>query len=319
MADWKSLGLDFVTLRVFKAAVEAQSFVGAAEREHLAASAISRRIGEMEARLGIELLRRHDRGVEPTQAGRVLLRHVDSLFDIVAVTLADLESLTEGKTGEVRVIASMSMITSTLPECLGRIKREFQDIDLHLEQGNSEDILVSLRHGSADIGFVSGLTPPADMTSYEFVSEPLAVVVPVDHPLAKRPDGVRLRDLHGSDLVTLRDTLALQQLIARKATGAEVELRRTAIVDGFDALLKYVEVGMGLSIIPQYHAREGERSNAIVVVPLREDWAIRSTHVCVKSVSGLGPAARRVLNAILTARESVCSPAPVEEDPSNDP
>ena len=95
MAEWRSLGLDFVTLRVFKAAVEEQSFIGAAEREHLAASAISRRIAEMEARLGIELLRRHDRGVEPTQAGRVLMRHLESLFDIVAVTLSDLESLAD--------------------------------------------------------------------------------------------------------------------------------------------------------------------------------------------------------------------------------
>ena len=105
----------------------------------------------------------------------------------------------------------MSMITSTLPECLGRIKREFQDIDLHLEQCNSEDILVSLRHGSADIEFVSGVTPPADMTSYEFVSEPLEVVVPVDHPLADRTDGVRLLGAHLGRALTQFCLLAMSR------------------------------------------------------------------------------------------------------------
>lgn len=299
MADWKSLGLDFVTLRVFKAAVEAQSFVGAAEREHLAASAISRRIADMELRLGIELLRRHDRGVEPTQAGLVLLRHVDSLFDIVKVTLADLESLTEGRTGEVRIIASMSMITSVLPDYLGRIKRDFRDIDLHVEQANSEDILASLRHGSAEIGFVSGITLPDDLTSYEFFAEPLELVVPRTHPFALRTDGIRFAELDGCDFVTVRDTLALQQLIARKAFGAGIDLRQTTIVDGFDGLLRYVEVGMGMSIIPRFHAREGARHRDIVTVPLREDWAARTTYLCVKSVTALSPAARRVVDALL--------------------
>lgn len=302
MADWRSLGLDFVTLRVFKAAVEEESFVGAAEREHLAASAISRLIAEMEARLGIELLRRHDRGVQPTQAGRVLLRHVDSLFDIVAVTLSELESLTEGKTGEVRIVASMSMVTSTLPKILGRIRNDFADIDLRLEQGNSEDIIAHLRHGAADIGFISGLTPPDDMTSYQFVSEPLEIVVAADHAFSSHVDGIRFGALDKCDYVALRGTLALQKLVERKAIGQGVELRQTAVVDGFDPLLKYVEADMGIAIMPRFHAREGAAHRAVVSVPLLEDWAVRTTYVCVNSVARLGPAARLVLDAILSQR-----------------
>ena len=54
---WAALGLDLVTLRVFKAAVEERSLARAADRERLALSALSRRIAEMEARLGTALLR----------------------------------------------------------------------------------------------------------------------------------------------------------------------------------------------------------------------------------------------------------------------
>src|SRR4051812_39096145 len=52
---WAAIGLDLVTLRVFKAAVEERSLARAAEREHLALSALSRRIADMEARLGTTL------------------------------------------------------------------------------------------------------------------------------------------------------------------------------------------------------------------------------------------------------------------------
>jgi DNA-binding transcriptional LysR family regulator len=111
MAEWRNLGLDFVTLRVFKAAVEERSLVSAAEREHLAPSAISRRISDFEARLGITLLRRHDRGVEPTAAGQLLMRHVEALFNIVDMTMADLESLSLGQTGSVKILANLSTIS----------------------------------------------------------------------------------------------------------------------------------------------------------------------------------------------------------------
>ena len=273
MAEWRSLGLDFVTLRVFKAAVEEQSFIGAAEREHLAASAISRRIAEMEARLGIELLRRHDRGVEPTQAGRVLMRHLESLFDIVAVTLSDLESLTQGKTGEVRLVASISMITSIFPKLLGQIRSCHPDLDLRLEQGNSEDILVSLNRGTADIGFVSGVAAPEDMTSYEFLVEPLEVVLSPAHPLATRGAGLAFADLDRCDYVALRDNLALQHLISRKAVGTGVELRTTVVVDGFDSLAKYVDVGMGIAIMPKFHA-DAARATYDVALCMYHDQAL---------------------------------------------
>lgn len=299
MADWRSLGLDFVTLRVFKAAVEEQSFVGAAEREHLAASAISRRIAEMEGRMGIELLRRHDRGVEPTAAGKVLMRHVESLFDVVEATLSDLESLTLGRTGEVRVSASLSMVSSTLPRLIGRIKTDYPDLDLRLEQSNSEDTLVSLNRGTSDIGFVSGIEVPKGLTAYVYLSEPLNVVLPKSCPLAAKADGVRLADLGTVDYIGLRADLALQQLISRKAVGQNDELRVTVTVDGFEPLAKYVAMGMGVSIMPQFHANEAVQKHGIIALPLLEDWAVRKTHICVKSVTNLTPAAKIVLDAIL--------------------
>lgn len=304
MAHWRSLGLDFVTLRVFKAAVEEKSFVNAAEREHLAASAISRRIAELEGRLGIALLRRHDRGVEPTPAGHALMKHVESLFEIVEVMLNDLEALTLGETGEVRLLANLSTISSVLPPVLGRILREHADIDLHLEQRNSEDALIAVQRGTADIAFVTGVEIPPDVTAFEFMRDRLSLVLPASHPLCERPGSLGMPDLRGVNYIALRNDLALQDLIRRKATGEGFELAVSVIADGFDSLAKFVAAGMGITIIPNCHAREAQGKYDLEVLPLDEDWAERGTFVCVKSVAALGPAARLVLEKILDAAQT---------------
>ena len=65
--------LDPVSLRLFIAVIELGSLAAAAEREHIAAAAISRRMADLEQHLGTPLLRRHARGIEPTAAGLALL------------------------------------------------------------------------------------------------------------------------------------------------------------------------------------------------------------------------------------------------------
>ena len=114
---WSAIGLDFVSLRVFKAAAEERSLAGAAEREQLALSAVSRRISYMEERLGAALLRRHDRGVEPTAAGEALLRHLGPLFDLTERAVTDVSAFASGGRGHVRLFANISSVTGS---CLRR-------------------------------------------------------------------------------------------------------------------------------------------------------------------------------------------------------
>jgi len=299
MINWRGLGLDFVTLRVFKAAVEEKSFAAAAEREHLAASAISRRIAELESRLGVSLLRRHDRGVEATPAGELLMRHVESLFGVVDATLRDLDSLTRGNTGVVRINASLSMISTILPRILGRVKAEHPNIELRLIQQNSEVTVLNLLQGVPEIGFVSGIEVPDNLQKFEFLTDPLRVIVSKNSPLKGKANGLSLSDISDFDYIGLRDDLALQKLVNRNAIGQNIALRTTVITDGFDSITKFVEEGLGVSIVPAAHAHYAEKLFDIRALPLLEDWAVRQTYLCVKSVSDLSPAAGLVLKSML--------------------
>jgi len=301
MTAWRNLGLDFVTLRVFKAAVEEQSFVGAAEREHLAPSAISRRIAEMESRLGIMLLRRHDRGVEPTAAGQLLMRHVAAMFDIVDMTMADLDSLSQGQSGNVTILANLSTISAQMPKLLSDLCKHHPNIDFHLEQCNSEAAVRAISLGLADIALVTGTVDVAHMTSFDFSIDRLVVLLPEDHPLAGAM-ALKLHDIAAFPYVGLYNDLALQTLVRRKAIGLGCHLREVINVGGFEDIGRFVSRGLGLTIMPERHASGIALHERVVLREFDEDWAIRRTQICVKSMASLSPAGKIVLAHIRDSR-----------------
>jgi len=81
---------DPVTLRLFVAVCEERNIARAAEREAIVASAISKRIGAIEQELGVALIRRGRRGIEPTAAGEALLRHARDVLGAMERMYAEL-------------------------------------------------------------------------------------------------------------------------------------------------------------------------------------------------------------------------------------
>jgi DNA-binding transcriptional LysR family regulator len=305
---WAGLGLDLVTLRVFKAAVEERSLARAAEREHLALSALSRRIAEMEARLGTALLRRHDRGVEPTAAGEVLLRHLGPLFDLLDRAFADVEAFAAGARGHVRLHANISAVSGFLPAALAGFLAANPGIEVSLEERFTGDILHAVRTGAADLGLGSGTVRGAALELHPEVQlipwreDRLVAVLPADHPLAAGGGPVRFAELAAEPFVGLASASALQQLYRREAEALGRPLRERVNVASFDAVRRMVEAGLGVAILPDTGAEPQAGRVAIAVRPLEASWATRPLALCVRRDTDALPAAARLLAAHLLGR-----------------
>lgn len=179
--------LDPVSLRLFCAAVEERSLAQTAERENIALSAASGRIGEMEARLGTALLHRHDRGVTPTAAGEVLLTHLSVLFDLLDRIGAEMDAFASGMRGTMRLHANMSAVSGVSPEALAGFLPAHPGIQLLLEERYTADILHAVATGMADVGLLS---------SAPWRTDQLVVVLPPGHALGTRT-ALRFADLDG--------------------------------------------------------------------------------------------------------------------------
>ena len=102
--------MDLTSLQLFVAVCELGSIGRAAEREFIAASAVGKRLSELEATVGTQLLYRHARGVNLTPAGESLLHHARSVLFSLEKMQGELSEYADGVRGHVRVHASMSAI-----------------------------------------------------------------------------------------------------------------------------------------------------------------------------------------------------------------
>ncbi len=294
--------LDPTSLRLFRAAVEERSLARAAIREAIALSAASRRIAEMELRLGTPLLHRHDRGVSPTAAGEVLMRHLDTLFDLLDRIGSDMEAFASGERGQVRLYANMSAVSGVLPETLAGFLPAHPGIRLILEERYSEEILHAVQTAVADIGLISGTLPASGHAPGLHVrpwrEDRLVVVLPLGHPLSGRAE-IRLADLRGVPFVGQSGETALQRLYRQKASALGFSLNERVNVSGFDGVRRMVEAGLGVAILPAAAAGPYVGLLRIAVCPLAEDWAARELVLVTRDPATLSAAAR-ILIAHLT-------------------
>lgn len=285
--------LDPVSLRVFRAAVEARSLARAAERENIALSAASRRVAELEARLGTPLLHRHDRGVLRTAAGEVLMQHLAVLFDLLDRIGADLDAFATGQRGHVRLQANMSAVSGMLPEALAGVLPAHPGIRLTLKERYSEAIVHGVQTGAADLGLISGTVDAPGLRLQPWREDRL-VVLPEGHALLER-EAIRLADLDGVPFVGQPGETALQTLYRRQAAAIGLTLRERVNVSGFDGVRRMVEAGLGVAILPSVACLPYAGPLRIAVRPLDEAWARRPLVLCTRDPATLSAAARLLL------------------------
>src|SRR5688572_11722064 len=143
---------DLLTLNLVLAIAETQSITRGAEREHLALAAASKRLSDLEARLGVTLFDRRARGVEPTEAGRALVRHIRSLNTALHSLESEVVEFSRGLKGHLRIAANASAIAEALPGDLATFARAHPGIRISLEDMTSADVQAAVAGGRADVG-----------------------------------------------------------------------------------------------------------------------------------------------------------------------
>ena len=144
--------IDLTSLQLFVAVCELGSIGRAAEREFIAASAVSKRLSDLETAVDTALLYRHSRGVTLTPAGESLLHHARTVLFGLERMQGELSEYADGVRGHVRMHANISAIFQFLPEDLGAFAREHSQIKIDLQEHLSSDVLHAVQEGAADLG-----------------------------------------------------------------------------------------------------------------------------------------------------------------------
>jgi len=293
------LHFDFRDLEQFIAVAETGSIARAAERCHTVASAVSKRLSDLEESFGMPLLVRGAKGVELTPAGHTFLARARSVLHQAEQLDEEIRRHASGARGHVRVFANISAIVEFLPAALAAFLAKYPDIHIHLEEHVSSGVAAAVADNLADFGIMGTVTAVDGLTMTPFRNDELVVVLKPDHALAQR-DALSFGDIVQLPLVGLHANSSLHHVLARAAADAGRPLNVRIRVTSFDAVCAMVAAGLGIGIIPKAAATAYAAQLRLNAIPLTEVWAKRQLFVCTRVNEPLPGAAQRLLDHLLT-------------------
>ena len=309
---------DLTTLNLVLAIAESHSITRGAEREHLALAAASKRLSDLETRLGVLLFERGARGVVLTEAGRALVRHIRVLNASLHALESEVVEFAHGIKGHLRIAANASAIAECLPADLASFSQAHPGIRISLEDLTSAEVQAAVAEGRADLGIFVPPQHESRLTCYPYREGELAVLVPRGHVLAARK-AVGFDALLDFDIVGLHLGAAVHEQMRERAQRLNRTLNVRVQVRGFDAIAQLVEAGLGVAVLPAVVAQRMSRIFAVLPLALDEDWARRPYFLAVRTQEVLPAAVQRFVDALCGTPTANAAAAPHAASPCNSP
>ena len=300
-------------LRVFAAVAGEGGFSRAARALGRTQSSVSQAVLSLERTLGEPLFVRDGRSTRLTEAGRVLLAHAARAFAELGRARAELAALRAVAAGTLVVGTSDTLATYVLPVVLAAFRARYPGVELRLENRPSPAVAARVADGAVDVGVVSlpwprrlelGGRPARDALRTQTVAHQRDVLVcPPSHALARRRR-VRLDELSGEPLVLLDRTTASRALLDDALAVAGVAPRVVMEMNSVEVIKRLVELGFGLSVVPDLAVRAEVARGTLASVALPAPFAAREVALVTSTTGPLSPAPRAFLTTARTELQS---------------
>lgn len=288
--------LDITSLRIFIAVCELRNYARVAELENLVASAVSKRMAQLESDVGMQLLVRNRRGVSPTPAGVALLEHCHTLRATMGRIERDLSAYATGVRGHVLLLASASALAESLPDDIAEFLKNphHQAIQVDLREQLSSEVVRSLKDGTAQVGVCWDVADLSGLTTHPYRSDHLAIIAHPDHPLVAEQKGrtrMHFEETLQYEHAGILASSAVQSMLHRAAAMAGKPLVYRAVVSNFDAAIRIVRANLGISVVPREVAQAYGQMSGLRIIDLADEWAARRFAICYRDPAALTPAA----------------------------
>ena len=257
-------------LHILSVVVQWGSMTKAASQLAMSQPAVSESIASLEATLGVRLLDRNPRGVEPTFYAHALLKRGDVVFDELMQGVRDIEFLANPTVGEIRVASGDTGAAGLLAPVIDRLSRRYPEIVVRVVQASAEPLLYpELRERKVDVALarISKSFVHSDLDVEILFDDPPRVVVGALSPWARRRK-VSLAELV-NEVWTLTSDQVIRDLIteAFKSHGLEAPQEK---VTASSMLLRsqLLATGRYLTVLPEFVVRCNAKQWALKVLPV---------------------------------------------------
>lgn len=213
------------------------SIRAAAERLHVAASAVNRRIQDIEEELGTPIFERLPRGMRLTAAGELFVRYIRGRAAELERVRSEIEELQGLRRGSVRIVASQALAPRFLPEAIREFRETHPLVAFDVRIGDHVQAARALRSFETDLALVFNLAPEGDIDRSAVIEQRLMAIMHAGHPLAKGGrTALRLRDVAPYPVVLPNRDTGGRQLLERFLARSSTKLQAMVESNSFEFL-----------------------------------------------------------------------------------
>jgi DNA-binding transcriptional LysR family regulator len=243
--------MDTRQLAAYCAVVERKSFSHAAERLGVTQPAVSLQVRALEKRLGVQLLDRSGRRVEPTEAGVRLYRAAQRLLALEEQLLEEVAGKDEGALGgELRLGASTGPAAIVVPLLLCEFQRENPGVKVSLSVSDTQSVVDLVAERELELGIVGAARRHRAVSFEPFFEDEVILACPPGHPFAGRT--VTLDELRSEQLIVMQEGAGVRQIVEDELRAAGTRLRDLDVrleLGLQESVRSAVQAGYGITFI----------------------------------------------------------------------
>lgn len=296
---------DLTSLRLFIAVCELGNIARAAEQEHMVSSALSKRIAQLEARMGNRLLERLRYGVRPTPAGETVLAYAKDMLATASRLESAMSAYSDGIRGQVRVLANISVMAEALADDVVSFMQDpkHAKIRIDIEERLSPAVISGVREGSAHIGIVWDKVNLHGLQYRPYRRDHMGAVMHRRHPLAKKKR-ISFAETLDWEHVGLPSSSTILRMCEQTALAHGKRIRSKVVVAGYDASMRVAHAQLAICFVPKELFSPGPNMPDLVHIPLTDPWAQRQFVLCYRDDKELSAAALALIEHLASPSSS---------------
>lgn len=256
-------------VEVFCDVAQRRSFSKGAAAHNVSQSSASQAVNLLEKRLGTLLIDRSKRPLELTPAGQIYYDGCRELLDRYRAIEDQVRQTQDKVAGLVRVAAIYSVGLMQMESSIKQFEELYPEAELRLEYLHPDQVYEQVLNDEADLGLVSFPRRGADLVAIDWQQQPMLLVVPPEHPLARR-SSVSIQDLAGQDYVPFTRELTIRREIDRWLKKARVSVNPVHEFDNIENIKRAIEVGSGIALLPAPTVRQEVSAGTLAAIPLHD-------------------------------------------------
>jgi DNA-binding transcriptional LysR family regulator len=290
--------MDFKQLEAFISVAKLRSFSKAANAIYLSQPTISSHISSLERDLNIQLFDRTSKEVNLTPAGQSFLQYANDIINTRNHAVTELSNFNNNISGRLNISASTTPCNSMLPGLISSFNESYSNVRFNIKEQGSVGIIKDIIDLNCEIGLVGTSIDNSKIKSYKIMEDELVVV---SSPELNLPDKIRVDELFKYNFIIREKESATRYTLETTLANSDVDLNKLKVlceVNNLDAQLKFVKLGMGISIMSKDLCKEYFQNNTLKLTYIEDISLKRDIYLVVSS--------RRTLTPIATAFFNMC-------------